>query len=236
MRHANTIATVLAAGSLVVALGSGCNAVFGLDDVDFGSGGATAASTSSTGDGSTSEVSSSGSGGEGGGSGGSPPDLCEETSLIVAGDMEGGAEGFWDEDNTTITAEVAEGDLALRIAVVPDVYASATYDFDGSDLCAAGCIRTSFSILTPTALSFGLGMQDDQAPFGLSLIDTRLLAADPSFQSIETEPCRIPPEFTGPERVSFVFDDGGDFYLDDVVMVVDDCPPEADMCGTFGAR
>ncbi len=247
--------TALVVGAL--AAGGGCNAVFGLGDVDFGGAGGAATSSASgtsttssasdsatsTGATSTSATSTSeasggsggdGGGGDGGSGGGGAGGVCAETSFVVGGDFEGGAEAFWSEDNTVLTAEVVEGDLALHVVVAPDVYASATYDFNGEALCTGGCVRSSFSILTATALSFGLGMQDDEAPFGLALIDTRLLAADPAFQAIETAPCIIPEELVVPERVSFVFDDGGDLYIDDVQLIVDDCPAEAVACDTFG--
>jgi hypothetical protein len=223
MRTTTILATALGVG-LGLGLASGCNAVFGIDETSFGTGGAGGEGASST---STDSSASSSSGG---------PDLCETKDWIVGGDFAVDEERFWDEsDNVTVTAEVIDGDRVMRIDPVEGVEASTTQTLSNEPICTSGCIRVSFEARALASFVFGVGVSDDDTDEGgLRLIGDRNIATSTTFQSIATEPCLIPPDFVSPDRVSFAFKvEGGDMYVDDVMLIVDDCPAEADLCERF---
>ncbi len=219
MRAGMALRVLLAAGCLLgLSLGSACNAVFGLDDVTFGSGGAGGEGATSTG----APASSSSSG----------PDLCEESDLVLGGELDDGWEAFWSNSGVTVAVEEQDGDPALHV-IVDELYGSVTNELGNGDLCAGGCITARFGLRALNGFTLDLGVSDYESGLNIGLVAGEGFEQSATFETVSTSPCRIPATFTGPDALAFAPSVGADLFLDDVELIVDDCPGVVDECGFY---
>jgi len=207
-----------------------CNAVFGLEDRSFGSGGSGGGGTGA----------GTGEGGAAGATGGTSTtngpaggEMCATEDIARSGAFDAGWEGAWTANDLDVSIELAAEQPVLHAIVAGGATEGALINTPATaPACADRCIRTKFSFFASSNFQLYVYLESYADPPGprIGLVDFIATANDP-FDTLDSGPaCRLPASFPSVDALVFQALAGGDFLLDDVILDVSECPPDPPLC------